>query len=178
MPGSRRPPKPLDAAALDRLALRYVERFATTRAKLAAYLARKVRERGWEGAAADPEEVADRMAALGYVDDRAFAEARARSMTRRGLGGRRVSAALRVAGVAQEDAEAAAPIVESGAMDAALAFARRRRIGPFGASRPDRALREKQLAAMIRAGHDFAIARRIVDMAPGEECDELETMRS
>jgi regulatory protein len=40
MPAPRRIPGPLDSAALDRLALRYVERFATTRAKLAAYLAR------------------------------------------------------------------------------------------------------------------------------------------
>src|SRR3546814_652087 len=77
MPGPRRSLKPLDAAALDRLALRYVERFATTRAKLAAYLARKIRERGWAGARVEPAEVASRMAALGYVDDRAFAEARA-----------------------------------------------------------------------------------------------------
>src|SRR3546814_14114701 len=98
MPGPRRSLKPLDAAALDRLALRYVERFATTRAKLAAYLARKIRERGWAGARVEPAEVASRRAALGYVDDRAFAEARAHSMTRRGLGGRRVAGAARVAG--------------------------------------------------------------------------------
>ena len=31
------------------LALRYVGKYATTRAKLAAYLARKLRERGWDG---------------------------------------------------------------------------------------------------------------------------------
>ncbi|WP_119035359.1 RecX family transcriptional regulator [Hephaestia caeni] len=178
MPGPRRSLKPLDAAALDRLALRYVERFATTRAKLAAYLARKIRERGWAGAHVEPGEVASRMAALGYVDDRAFAEARARSMTRRGLGGRRVAAALRVAGVAEEDAGAAAAVVESGALDAALAFARRRRIGPFAPSLPDRPTREKHLAAMLRGGHDFALARRIVAMAPGEEPERPESTQS
>ena len=58
-------PRPLDAAALDQLALRYVERFATTRGKLADYLRRKVRERGWQGAPVDPASVAERMAALG-----------------------------------------------------------------------------------------------------------------
>ena len=45
----RRQPPPLDAAALERLALRYVERFATTRGRLTDYLTRKIRERGWEG---------------------------------------------------------------------------------------------------------------------------------
>ena len=64
------------------MALRYVERFATTRGKLAAYLSRKIRERGWAGEPIDPAIVAERMATLGYVDDRLFAEARARSLAR------------------------------------------------------------------------------------------------
>ena len=42
----RRTLPPLDAAALERLALRYVERFATTRGKLTDYLRRKIREIG------------------------------------------------------------------------------------------------------------------------------------
>lgn len=45
---SNRPLTPLDPARLERLALRYVERFATTRVKLTRYLERKVRERGWD----------------------------------------------------------------------------------------------------------------------------------
>ena len=72
---------------MDRLALRYVERFATTRGKLSDYLTRKIRERGWAGERpADPVAVAQRMADLGYVNDRLYAEAKAGAMTRRGLG--------------------------------------------------------------------------------------------
>ena len=41
--------KPLNEERLHELALFYVGRFATTRAKLIAYLSRKLRERGWEG---------------------------------------------------------------------------------------------------------------------------------
>lgn len=171
----RRPPPPLDAAALDRLALRYVERFATTRARLAAYLVRKVRERGWQGPPADPAALAERMAALGYVDDRAFAEARASALARRGLGARRVAQEFRAAGIEEADAAELAPGIAARAADTAMAFARRRRIGPFGDGSADRALREKQLAAMIRAGHGFDLARRIVAMAPEEtpgRCDD------
>src|SRR5579864_698448 len=40
-------PAPLDRERLEEMALRYVGRFATTKAKLTAYLWRKVRERGW-----------------------------------------------------------------------------------------------------------------------------------
>ncbi|MBY8827421.1 regulatory protein RecX [Hephaestia mangrovi] len=169
MTSRRRPAPPLNAESLDRLALRYVERFATTRAKLGDYLRRKVRERGWDGATVDPDDIAGRMAELGYVDDRAFAAARARSMARRGLGARRVAQAFHAAGITAEDAEAVAPEIEEKAIEAALALARRKRIGPFAVAVPDREGREKQLAQMVRGGHDFALARRIVDMAPGED---------
>jgi regulatory protein len=168
-PRSRQRPPPLDAAALDRLALRYVERFATTRGRLADYLRRKVRERGWEGAPADPQGVAERMAALGYVDDRAYAEAKAGSMARRGLGARRVAGAFRQAGIAAEDADALAPAIAERASDAALAFARRKRFGPWASAVADRLTAEKQLGAMLRAGHDLALARRILALKPGEQ---------
>lgn len=166
-----RTPPPLDAAGAERLALRYVERFATTRARLRTYLARKVRERGWVGAESDLAALADKLAELGYIDDRAFGEARAGAMARRGLGQRRVGGALRAAGLDAEDQSALEPGIAERAFDTALAFARRRRIGPFAEVAADRAQREKQIAAMIRGGHDFALARRIAHMAPGEEID-------
>lgn len=174
MPRPQRPRPPFESSDLERFALRYVERYATTRAKLADYLRRKIRERGWAGA--DPPGVvalAERMAELGYIDDRAFAEARAGAMGRRGLGARRVAQALRHAGIESEDAEAVAPVIEADAGSSAVAFARRRRIGPFSREAADRPLQEKQIAAMIRAGHAFDLARHIVRMAPGESVDAL-----
>jgi regulatory protein len=160
---------PLDAAGLERAALFYAGRYATTRAKLAAYLGRKVRERGW--AEAQPplvDALVERMAALGYVDDRAFASARAGALTRRGYGARRVSAALRAAGIGEEDSAEARDAAEQGAFDAALRFAERRKLGPFAAVEADRPAREKAYAAMLRAGHPPAIVRRILSARPGE----------
>ena len=162
MSSRRRPSTPLHRESLDRLALRYVERFATTRARLASYLDRKVRERGWEGPPADTAAIDERLAALGYVDDRAFAEAKARSLARRGLGARRVALALRQARVEEADAADFVPAIPEQALDAALTFARRKRFGPFGSTGDDRAVQQRQIAAMVRAGHDFALARRIV----------------
>jgi regulatory protein len=170
----RRPVPPLDQAALERLALRYVERFATTRSRLADYLKRKVRTRGWEGHPVDPLEIAERMAKLGYIDDRAYGEAKAGAMARRGLGARRVAGALRQDGINGEDADAIAPQVEERALNAAITFARRKRIGPYADAQADRALREKQIAAMLRAGHSLRLARRIATMAPGEDISELD----
>ncbi len=55
-------------------------------------------------------------------------------------------------------------LAEAEAIAAALRFAQRRAIGPFAADPPDQARRERALAAMIRAGHRFPIARAIVDL--------------
>ena len=165
---------PLDAAALERLALRYVERFSTTRARLVAYLARKIRERGWEGASADLQALAEKFAELGYIDDRAFGEARAAAMGRRGLGKRRVTGALRNDGIDEADSAAIVPAIENRAVETALAFARRKRIGPFALVQAERPEREKHIAAMIRGGHDFSLARRIASLAPGDTFDPFE----
>lgn len=164
----RRPPPPLDAPALERLALRYVERFATSRGKLTHYLARKIRERGWDGPPADPQAVAQRMADAGYVDDRGFAEMKGAALTRRGYGTRRVAETLRAAGLDEEDRAVALDAARADALDSALRLARRRRIGPFAAAPPDPRTRERHMAALLRAGHDVATARRVVDCAPGE----------
>ncbi|KTF69753.1 RecX family transcriptional regulator [Sphingomonas sp. WG] len=170
MPHTPRAKPPLDAGSLERLALRYVERFATSRGKLAAYLDRKIRERGWSGdAGPDPADIAERMAARGYVDDRLFAEARVRSMARRGLGARRVSMALRQDGIASDDAEDLAEAIEADAVASAITFARRRRLGPYAAEPADRELKHKQLSAFLRAGHSPQIALRILNMLPGED---------
>jgi len=171
----RRPLTPLDRAALERVGLRYVERYATTRGKLAAYLRRKIRERGWQGdAPAEPEALAEKFAQLGYIDDRAFAEAKAGAMGRRGLGARRVGEALRFAGIEAEDAEAVAPIIEDDRIASALAFARRKRIGPHARDVVnDRAMLEKQVGAMVRAGHAPSLAWKIARMAPGDDAEAL-----
>lgn len=155
---------PLDRAALDRLALAYVGRYATTRKKLSDYLLRKVRDCGW--ASDDPapvEAIVSRLAELGYVNDEAFAKMRAEGLTRRGYGPQRVALALRHAGIAPEDSESAKQQSEADAEIAAHAFAKKRKIGPY-APHPitDPALQRKALAAMCRAGHSYEIARQIL----------------
>ena len=160
---------PLDEAGLEQAALFYAGRYATSRARLRAYLARKLRERGWNGAGEPPvARLVERMAALGYVDDRAFASARATALSRRGYGARRIDVALRGAGIGDEDAADAREIAAAAAWDSALRFAQRRRIGPFAESETDRPGREKALAAMLRAGHSVQIARRFAVARPGE----------
>jgi regulatory protein len=146
-----------------------VGRYATTRAKLRDYLDRKLRERGWAGERpADTAALAERFAGLGLVDDRAFASARAASLTRRGYGERRVAASLKAAGVAEEEAAPAREEAGEQALRAALRFAERRRLGPFAAEAPDWQGRQKAAAAMLRAGHPMEIVRTVLNASPGE----------
>ena len=167
-PRPRKPRPPLDEGTLDELALRYVGRFATTRSKLRDYLNRKLRERGWNGARdADAAGVAERLAALGYVDDAAFAVAKARSLSARGYGARRVRQRLHAAGVGEADSSGADEVADAERVESALRFARRRRIGPYGERKAERSEREKAIAAMIRAGHSFELARAIANLEPG-----------
>lgn len=161
--------KPLNNVDLRQIALTYVGRFATSESKLAAYLGRKVRERGWDedqsANQAIAQIVAD-MARARFVDDQAYAEMKAQGLARRGYGKRRVKQALAGAGISEDIQAGLLDIEPDAAEAAALAYARRRRLGPFAPQPEDARQRQRALAALLRAGHDYATARRILDLAP------------
>lgn len=166
---------PLNKDTLRDLALAYVGRFATSRAKLSRYLRRKLMERGWtgeqdEGSAVDA--LVARFAELGYVDDESYARMKAASMERRGLGARRIGAALRADGISDAGRAGVRDQIAGGAWEAAHLFARRKRIGPYAPEVADPKQREKHLAAFLRAGHDMNLARRWVEALPGEVPEE------
>lgn len=110
-------------------------------------------------------EVASALVKSGVLDDTAFAAARARSLTRAGRSRRAVGAHLAAKGVAQDVAQAALPDPES-ELAAALAYARRRRLGPFRIHEGDEATRHKELGAMARAGFPQPVAQQALRMDP------------
>lgn len=151
------------------LALHYVGRYATSRKKLSDYLKRKLLERGWEDE--NPAELDGLIAdfvRLGYIDDAAFAAARARTMAARGLGQRRVNEDLRVKGISEADARDAHAESIAQKWQSAERFAQRKRIGPYASEPASDEQKRKQFSAFLRAGHDFEIARRFVNASPGE----------
>ena len=159
----RRPLPPLNESKLNELALRYVGKYATTRAKLRAYLSRKLRERGWsEEREADLEGLAERFARAGYIDDAAYALSKSQALATRGYGKRRLVEKLQIAGVDEENGRAAREHADAEALRAALRFAERRKLGPFRRGELDPKQRDKEIAAMIRAGHPFTIAKAIL----------------
>lgn len=174
---------PPDEARLAEAALAHLARFAATEAGLRRVLARRVdrwaRAAEAEGQAdigpraaaakAAAAVVARRMVAQGAVDDAAFAESRARRLLRTGRSRRAALAHLRGKGVDAATAAAALPEGEEAELAAALAFCRRRRIGPFGAAAaptPEALL--KALGALARAGFGHDVAGRALRMDPAE----------
>ena len=155
-------------ANLHEAALRHLARFAATEAGLLRVLQRRVRR--WAQAAeaegvepddrqsqAAAREVAQALAASGAVDDAAFAAARAARLARAGRSRRATAAHLAAKGVGAELLAAALP---SDDFQAAVAFARRRRLGPFRQAAADETVRGRELAAMGRAGFSRDVAER------------------
>ena len=172
---------PLGEAQLRDLALHYTARFATTAARVEAYLVRKIRERGLaedgDGRiiAVDVPALVARLVELGYVDDDAYARMRARDLGGRGYGARRVEESLRHAGVGEALRTVHAP-GEAASRRAAALMARKRRIGPWGQPLDDalaaRKAHEKAVAAMLRAGHQYDHVKVILAAAGPEDVEE------
>ena len=174
---------PLTEAKLRDLALHYAARFASTGARLEAYLSRKIRERGLaedsDGRTIEVDVAAlvARLVELGYVDDDAYARMRARDLGARGYGARRVEESLRHAGVGEGLRRTHAP-AEAASRRAAALMAQKKRLGPFGAQVEGgdplarRKAHEKAVAAMLRAGHQYDHVKVILAAARAEDVED------
>jgi len=171
------PPLPT-RASIEQSALLYLGRYDASSSHLRQVLRRKVRrildaqppeaERGPAEARSGAwvEEVVAKVLELGLVDDQRYATAVARRLERRGTSHRAMQAKLREKGVPQEIVNEVLGGGPSGDSElvAASALARRRRLGPYRVDPEAReARRERDLAALARAGFNFDVARRIID---------------
>ena len=165
----RRQPGVWNPARLRRAALAYLARYAAPSAHVRRVLQRRLDRAEARGAdiRVGPEDIeallAD-LARMGLLDDRAWAEAQARTLRRRGASARAVAARLSSRGAPRDEIERLLGEEDDAAeLRAARALARRRRLGPWRgpAERVER--REKDLAAMARAGFRLDLARQVID---------------
>jgi regulatory protein len=169
----------IDGALIERWALAYLGRFASSAENLRRVLLRRVRKRlpddreAAAAATATIDALIARYRNSGLVDDAAYAASRARARLRRGQSLRTIRAGLAAKGVGAEDSAAAIAALRDDGGDpdlaAACAFARRRRFGPFRREPGDDLARDKALAAFARAGFARSAAEAVLDCAdPGE----------
>ena len=194
MPNSRqdaapRPPgKQPDRSTLHEAALRHLARFAATEAGLLRVLERRILR--WQRASGETDatvttsraaarDVVQALVAAGALDDATFAAARARRLVRAGRSRRAVSAHLAAKGVDAETASAALPSADAEFL-AAIAFLRRRRLGPFRPAAQDAADpadRMRELATLGRAGFPRDIAERALRLDPAEAAELLAELK-
>ena len=124
-------------------------------------------------------EMVAKFVAAGVIDDKAFAQTKARALHRRGTSNRLTRQKLKLAGIDGDTLDQAMAGLDQ-ELDtdprqrewrAATALARRRRLGPFrGKDRKDH--RNRDLAAMARAGFDYDLAKKVIDAADAAALDE------
>lgn len=181
-------PRKITARYLENAALAYLQRFATSTENFRRVMMRRV-ERSARVHDTDPaagaalvEDLIERYLRVGLLDDRVFAEARVASLHAHGASRRAILARLREKGVAAAVIEAALlglPGYEAGYdsgradMAAAITYARRRRLGPWRPADQRDQRRERDLAALARAGFDYDLARRLIDAAGTDEAEAL-----
>src|SRR5947208_15950322 len=161
---------------LERWALGYLERFASSAENLRRVLRRRVRRRTSDTetaqrAAALIDELVERYRASGLIDDAAYAATRARGRLARGEPLRRIAAGLAAKGVDADDRAAALDALRETAPDpdlaAACAFARKRRLGPYrrGLAHRQTADRNRDLGSFARAGFGRREAEAVLGCA-------------
>ena len=175
-PKRKRPPN-VSRAGLEALALRYLERFDCSVARLRKVLSERIEKAARAGvseASAAPaivEELLLRYQSSGLIDDQRFAKNFAARQRDRGASRRMIEQKLRARGITAEVVQESLPRSESAVseLEAARAFARRRRLGPHRKLELREAFRRKDLMTMARAGFDYGTASRVIGNSPSTD---------
>ncbi len=182
----KRPARPITAKYLQNAATFYLERYPSTAEGLRRVLDRRVR-RARMADAPVMENVGQAIDAIvakfvdaGVIDDKAFAQTKARALHRRGTSTKLTRQKLRLAGIDSPTLDQAMAGLDAELhtdphqreWKAATALARRRRLGPYRAGKDRQECRTRDLAAMARAGFDYELARKVIDAASVEALDE------
>lgn len=168
-PRRRRGVRRVDADYLEKAALHYLERFASSSTHLKRVLMRKV-TRSARAHGTDPGEgerlidaLLARYLAAGLLNDAIYAAQRAQSLQRRGVSRHGIRGRLAVKGVEGEIIDAALGALadpDESEFAAICVLMRRRRLGPYRPPEARAAHRQKDLAALARAGFGLGLARR------------------
>jgi len=169
----------LNPGSLEKAALVYLQRFSSSRENLRKVLMRRV----WRAVNHDGGDknqcqewvdlVVEKMELRGFVNDRLFAEGRMHSLLTRGKSLRGIRNHLHDRGISPDIIDDVLNLAEKdeGNLDftAAINLAKRRGLGPFSKRAGGRRPREKDMAAMARAGFSFEVAVRVIEAeTPGD----------
>jgi len=168
----RKKPRKVSPRSLENAALHYLRRYAATTTQLRRVLIRRVdaslRVHGGDRREALSwiDALIEKLVRNGLLSDGAFAEMKARSLRASGRSARVIAEKLRLKGVPEEliQQKLGEAVEELSEDEAAHIWARKRRLGPYRRIPETRAEnRERDLAALARAGFSWAVAKRVID---------------
>lgn len=178
-----RPPKKVTPQVLRNKALKYLDRFASSKENLRRVLMRHV-QKSAHYHQTDPKEGAEwvdeliqKLDGTLFLNDTAYAEARALSLHRRGNSPKLIHLKLREKGVSEADIAFALERLKEELdqtdleRSAAISLAKRRRLGPWRLPEKRELMKDKDLAALARAGFSYDLAREIIE---ADDLDALE----
>lgn len=165
--------EPLTRLKVEQMALAYVNRFDCTASKLKKHLAERVRKQGGdENAEAWIAELIERYLGSGVLNDVRFAKNLATQLTTRGKSSRMISQKLAMRGVSSEVAQELMTTRRqdepNAELEAARAFARKRRLGAHRDAEKRAEFRQKDLAALARQGFSFDTAKKALGALDGD----------
>ncbi|NKB45548.1 MAG: RecX family transcriptional regulator [Alphaproteobacteria bacterium] len=169
----RKVPRRITKERLRNIALYHLQRFATSSENLRRVLYRRTlkaarhHETDMDQARAWIDDVVGALIRSAAIDDSRYADGKTLTLLRRGQSLRKIRAYLASKGVDGETINAAleraTEEVGDPDLEAARAYAMRRRLGPFRTKGLSSEAKQKELAALGRAGFRYEIARKIVE---------------
>lgn len=179
----KKPPRPVTARSLQWLSKRHLERYIASEAQLYRVLMRRVNRR----LHAFPEDDRDALVTLveaevkrcvdnGLVNDQNVAKLWVSQLRNRGDSALSIQKKLRQKGLSSKLIQDSLEQLDSetegnSALRCAIAYAKRRGLGPFRRNSDTReARRQKDIAAMMRAGHSYDHIRQII------QCDDIDAL--
>jgi regulatory protein len=164
----RKVPKKPSETGLFNAAVYYLQRYAASVAMLRRFLERRVKraERAhattWPEAAAWTERAIARLTAAGALDDTRLAEAKTASLRRAGKSTRMISLKLRQKGFAPALISQSAGDGKAADVEAIETFARKKKLGRYRPEAQRKEKRQKDLAALMRAGYAYGLAKTLL----------------
>lgn len=173
---TRKQPRKISESYLENSALYYLQRYASSAANLKTVMRRKI-DRSCKFHNADPapfytvvDKMVERYLQSGLLDDTLYARGRVSSLRRQGHSRQGIIAKLSMKGIDKSLIEKTLEEIDGEKqtddheLAAALALAKRKRLGPFRKIKDvDQKTRQKELATLGRAGFSYETARKALD---------------
>ncbi|MEN3929778.1 regulatory protein RecX [Microvirga sp. W0021] len=160
-------PKEVSQTYLERAAMDYLGKYASSTENLRRVLRRKVmrrcqlREEEPHSYYEMVDTVVAKVVRIGLIDDKIYTEAKVASLRRKGNSSRLIQAKLSAKGLNKDDIGQAVSESEIDEIDAARRLVKRRRLGPYRLQNR-REFQDKDIAVLARAGFSFSVAYNVI----------------